>query len=132
MDDTSNHILLTEEETAALLQPHAHNKSIRAWLAKDRQQDPVIPFVLLQGEPYYRESDVVDFIIHALDPSARFVRVHNHLATEHRESSHRRRHADRRRGEAIQLQPGIERRRRDAMDRRLRGDVNRRSQATTQ
>jgi hypothetical protein len=126
-----NHTFLTMGEAAALLQPHIHSKFARDWLAYDRLKDPVLPFVIFHGEPYYRKLDVANFVVHVLNPSARFVRIHNHLVTESRKSSDRRRLDDRRRKEAIQLQPGIERRQRDQPDRRLRGDSNRRTQAVS-
>lgn len=127
-DMLNNHVLLTSDEVAALLQPHMHHKSALDWLANDRRKDPAILFVVLQGEPYYRESDVVDFISHVLNPSAHFIRVNNHLNTERRELRNRRRHGDRRGNESIELQPGIERRRQDLPDRRQCS--NRRDQAS--
>ncbi|MDO8892510.1 MAG: hypothetical protein Q7V00_11735 [Sulfurimicrobium sp.] len=130
-DPLNNHVLLTADEVAALLQPFMRNKSALDWLANDRLRTPAIPFFVLQEEIYYRESDVIDFVRHVLSPSAHFVHVHNHLIPERREPSDRRsRHGDRRRKEAIALQPGIERRRWGQPDRRLQGDLNRRAQVT--
>lgn len=128
MGDTSDHTLLTEQEAAALLHHYLRNKSALDWLANDRQRDPVVPFMLLQGEPYYREGDLIFFITHMLDPKARFVRVNNRLYADHRNLSERRRHAERRKPEAIHLQQGIERRRWRTQDRRLSGGLNRRTQ----
>lgn len=129
MGNTSDHTLLTEQEAAALLQPYVHNKSAMAWLAHDRQSDPVIPFMLLQGEPYYREGDLIFFVTHTLDPKARFIRVHNQLNIDHRNLSDRRGRSERRQHAMIHLQQGIERRRRDS--RRMRGESARRSQPAT-
>lgn len=129
MGDTSDHTLLTEQEAASLLHPYLHNKSAMDWLANDRQRDPVIPFLSLQGEPYYREGDLIFFITHMLDPKARFVRVNNRLYADHRNLSERRRNAERRQPEAIHLQQGIERRRWRKQDRRLSGGFNRRTQS---
>lgn len=126
MGDTSDHTLLTEQEAAALLQPFVHNKSAMDWLAHDRQHDPVIPFILLQGDPYYREGDLIFFITRMLDSKARFVRVDNQLRAERRNLSDRRRR-ERRRHAATYLQQGIERRRRADPDRRLSG-ISRRAQ----
>lgn len=132
MDATSNdQILLTEYEAALLLQPHMQNKSALDWLVNDRQNDSVLPYLVSQGKHCYRESDVVFFILHALNPSARFVRVHNHLVTQSRKLSDRRWQGGCRRKEAIQLRPGIERRRSEHPDRRLSGDPDRRAQAAT-
>lgn len=105
------HILLTEQEAAALLQPYVHNKSAMDCLANDRQRAPVIPFILLQRESYYRGRDLIFIITCMLDSKARFVRVNNQLYPDHRNLSKRRRNGERRRGEAIYLWQGIERRR---------------------
>lgn len=91
MGDTSDHILLTEGRAAVILQPHMRNKSGAHWLENDRRYDPVIPFHCLQGQPYYLESDLVNFIIKALNPAARFVRVRSQLLTDIRQVSERRR-----------------------------------------
>ena len=131
MGDTSDHTLLTEQEAAALLHPYLHNKSAMDWLANDRQLDPVIPFMLLQGEPYYREGDLIFFITHMLDSKARFVRVNNRLYADHRNLSERRRSVERRKHKAIHLRQGIERRRWGGLDRRLVGVFNRRTQLAT-
>ena len=132
MDTTSNgQILLTEYETALLLQPHIKNKSALDWLINDRQQDAILPYVISMGEPCYREADVVLFIRQALNPSARFVRVDNHLVTDTRKSSDRRLQGGSRRIEATHLSPGIERRRRDHPDRRMFAYPDRRAQVAT-
>lgn len=127
MDDTSDHILLTEQEAAALLQPYVHNKSALDWLANDRLRDPVIPFILLQGDSYYRESDLIFIISRMLDSKARFVRVNNRLYADHRNVPERR-SDERRKREIIFLRLGIERRQDDRFDRRLSAS-NRRTHA---
>lgn len=119
MGDTSDHTLLTEQEAAALLQPYVHNKSTLDWLANDRLRGPAIPFILLQGDPYYRESDLIFIITRMLDSKARFVRVNNRLYADHRNLSERRRNGERRKCEVVYLRQGIERRRRSDPDRRL-------------
>lgn len=124
----SGNNLLSEEEAVALLQPHLHNQSLASWLARDRQRDPVIHFVLIEGQPFYQEEDVVNFIKRLLAPSASFVHVHDHLINERRSKTDRRRQVDRRHAEWIRLQPGIERRHWGELDRRLRGELHRRSQ----
>ena len=127
MDDVTEHILLTEQEAAALLQPYMHNKSAMDWLAHDRQRDPVIPFFLLGKSPYYRERDLTLFITRMLDSKARFVRINHLLYLDHRNVSERRGNGERRRREAIHLRQGIERRRWTDLDRRLGGGMKRRS-----
>lgn len=128
MGDTPDHSLLTEQQAAALLQPYLHDKSAMDWLANDRQLDPVIPFMQLQGEPCYREGDLIFFITHMLDPKARFVRVNNWLYTDHRNLSERRRNGERRKSKAIHLQQGIERRHWGDLERRLSVGFDRRAQ----
>lgn len=128
MGDTSDHILLTEGRAAVILQPHMRNKSAAHWLENDRRYDPVIPFHYLQGQPYYLESDLVNFITKALNPAARFVRVRSQLLTDIRQVSERRRHSDRRISEGIVLSHLIERRDTDHFDRRLSGVLNRRTE----
>lgn len=127
MGNTSDHTLLTEQEAAALLQPYIHNKSAMDWLAHDRLRGPAIPFILLQGDPYYRESDLVFIITRMLDSEARFVRVNHRLYADHRNLSERRRDGKRRKREMIYLRQGIERRRWGDPDRRLSGGANRRA-----
>ena len=128
MGDTSDHSLLTAQEAAALLQPYMHKPAID-WLENDRKLAPVISFMMLQGEPYYREGDLIFFITHTLDPKAYFVRVNNRLYADHRSLSDRRRHGERRKREAIHLQQGIERRQWNGQDRRLSGNLGRRTQS---
>lgn len=129
MGDASDHSILTELEAATLLQPYMpNNKSAMDWLAHDRQSDPVIPFILLLEDPYYREGDLTLFITRMLDSKARFVRINHLLYPDHRKLSERRGTGERRKREAIQLRQGIERRRHwTDLDRRLSGDINRRS-----
>ena len=129
MVNASDNVLLTDEEAAALLQPHMYKESITAWLANDRRNIPAIPFITLRGEPYYREADLVFFITHMLNPQARFVRLHAQLHIDHRNVSERRGNGERRGSDAIHLRQGIERRRWDDADRRFRGDFDRRVQS---
>ena len=127
MSNKDDHILLTEQEAAALLQPHMHNKSAVHWLKNDRIHEPAIPFHLLQEQPYYLELDVLAFISRVLNPAARFVRVDNHVRTDNRKTSDRREHIDRRLNVKIVLAPGIERRRPGRDDRRSISNLDRRA-----
>lgn len=127
MGDTSGHALLSEQEAAALLQPYLHNKSAIDWLENDRQRDPVIPFILLQGNARYREGDLTLFITQMLDTKAHFVHANNHLYVDHRSLSERRSIGDRRMGHEIHLRQGIERRHWGDMDRRLGEGFERRA-----
>lgn len=126
-----NHILLTEQEAAAILQPHMRNKSALHWLENDRLHEPAIPFHFLQGQPYYLELDLLAFITRVLNPAARFVRIDNQLRTDNRSMSDRRKHADRRVNVAIVLSHGIERRRPGHADRRS-SRLDRRAQRASQ
>jgi len=98
------------------------------WLANDRQLDPVIPFMLLQEEPCYREGDLTFFIAHTLDTKVLFVRVNNQLYADHRNLSERCRNVERRKSEAIHFRQGIERRRWGDLERRLSVGFDRRAQ----
>jgi hypothetical protein len=126
MDATSEHILLTEPEAAIILQPHMPNKSAMQWLENDRRYDPVVPFHNLQGQPYYLESDLIAFITHALNPTARFVRVSNQLLTDSRSYSDRRIRTDRRVSGEVVLSHLVERRRASPIDRRAGKENDRR------
>ncbi|MHB1098298.1 MAG: hypothetical protein ACYCZR_01970 [Burkholderiales bacterium] len=117
-NNTSDHTLLTAQEAAALLQPYIPNKSALNWLAHDRLRGPIIPFILLQGEAYYREGDLIFIITRMLDSEARFVRVNNRLYADHR-NVHERRSDERRKRENVLLGLGIERRQEGKFDHRL-------------
>jgi hypothetical protein len=122
MDGTSDHHLLITQEAAALLQPYMRHKSALNWLVHDRQSNPVIPYILLQGDYFYRERDLASFITRTLDAKARFVRI-NHLL----QADHRKLPEHRRRTKTIDLQQGIERRKEsDSNRRRRRTDSDRR------
>lgn len=128
MSDKTDHILLTEHEAAAILQPHMRNKSALHWLENDRLHEPAIPFHFLQGQPYYLELDLLAFVTRVLNPAARFVRIDNHLRTDNRSTSDRRKHADRRMNAEIVLSHGIERRHPGHSDRRSSSGRDRRAQ----
>jgi len=69
MSETSEHFFLTLQEAATFLQPHMPGKSVKAWLARDRQRDPIIPFLLVWGQPYYLESDLEIFVTRFVQPN---------------------------------------------------------------
>lgn len=126
MDGTSDHHLLITQEAAALLQPYMRQKSALNWLVHDRQSSPVIPYVLLQGDYYYRERDLASFITRTLDAKARFVRINHLLQADHRALPERRRKHERRRTKTIGLQQGIERRQDPDLNRRQSTENDRR------
>ena len=127
MSDKTDHILLTGQEAAAMLQPHMRNKSAAHWLETDRLQEPAIPFHFLQGQPYYLELDLFAFITRLLNPAARFVRIDNRLRTDNRKTPDRRIRVDRRKNVEIVLSHGIERRHSSHADRRHSNHADRRA-----
>ncbi|MES2406501.1 MAG: hypothetical protein V4528_04170 [Pseudomonadota bacterium] len=127
MDGITDHNLLITQEAAALLQPYMRHQSAMNWLVHDRQRSPVIPFILLQGDYYYRERDLISFITHTLDAKARFIRINHLLHADHRKSPERRRKNERRKTKMITLKPGIERRQARNPDRRQSTDMDRRT-----
>ncbi|MGA8862414.1 MAG: EAL domain-containing protein [Gallionella sp.] len=124
MSETSVHPLLSEQEAAAFLQPYMPGKSAAAWLAHDRQRDPIVSYYMVQGRPYYRESDLQNFVTRTLNTSARFVRLNNRLVKERRNRVERRRVGDLGLKAGGALKHGIKRRRRDDLKLRLPEDVD--------
>ena len=120
-------MLLTEQDAAALLQPHMRNKSALDWLAYDRRLNPAIPFLRHNNEIYYPAADVVAFITRLMNPSARFVRMGQRLITEQRRLSDRRQRRERRHMSPAELKNGAERRLWGDLDRRLWGELSRRT-----
>ncbi|MEO6145513.1 MAG: hypothetical protein ABIT70_00390 [Sulfuriferula sp.] len=126
MDGTSDHHLLITQEAATLLQPYMRHKSALNWLVHDRQSSPVIPYILLQGDYYYRERDLASFITRTLDAKARFIRINHLLQADHRKLPDHRRMNERRRTKTMGLQQGIERRQAPDSNRRQSTDSDRR------
>jgi diguanylate cyclase (GGDEF)-like protein/PAS domain S-box-containing protein len=124
--ETSDHLLLSEQEAAAFLQPHMPSKSVKNWLAYDRQSDPIIPFFLIHGQPCYLESDLENFVTHTLKASARFIRLNNRLHPERRNLQDRRRHGNQRPLGGGDLKHGVKRRRRSDLGLRLHTDLEQR------
>ncbi len=124
MTEPPVHALLSEQEAAAFLQPYMPGKSVAAWLVHDRQRDPIVSFYMVQGRPYYRESDLQNFVTRTLNTSARFVRLNNRLVKERRNRVERRRPGDAGLNAGGALKHGIKRRRRDDLKLRLPEDVD--------
>lgn len=113
--ETSDQVLMSEQEAAAFLQPHMPSKSVKAWLTHDRLSDPIIPFLQVQGKPCYLDSDLEKFVTHTLKKSARYIRLNNRLYPD------RRNLLDRRRNDShISLDPGVSL---HGIKRRRRGDL---------
>jgi diguanylate cyclase (GGDEF)-like protein/PAS domain S-box-containing protein len=125
--ETSDHLLLTEQEAAAFLQPHMPSKSVKTWLVHDRQSDPIIPFFLIQGQPCYLESDLEKFVTHTLKTSARFIRLNNSLYPDRRNLLDRRKQVSHRPLGGGDLKYGIKRRRRGDLGLRLHTDLEQRA-----
>ncbi|MGC2047725.1 MAG: EAL domain-containing protein [Gallionella sp.] len=121
--EASDHLLLTEQETVAFLQPHMPSKSVKVWLTHDRLSDPIIPFLLVQGKPCYLESDLEKFVIHTLRESARYIRLNNRLYPDRRYLQDRRRHGNYRSPDPGVSLHGIKRRRRGDLGLRLHSDL---------
>ena len=124
MTETSDQPLLSEQEAAAFLQPYMPGKSVSAWLVHDRQRDPIVSYYMVQGRPYYRESDLQKFVTRTLNTSARFVRLNNRLTKERRNRVERRRPGDEGLNAGGALKHVIKRRRRDDLKLRLPEDVD--------
>ena len=120
-------ILLTEQDAAALLQPHMRNKNALDWLAYDRRLNPAIPFLRRNDEIYYPAADVVAFITRLMNPSARFVRMGQRLIPEQRRLPDRRQQVERRHMGTAGLEQSTERRLWGDLDRRLWGELSRRT-----
>ncbi len=127
MNVPPEHSLLTVQEAAVFLQPHIPSKSVNAWLAHDRQHDPIIPFFLVRGQPCYLESDLANFVSRRLNTSARFIRLDNRLHLERRISPERRKQGDRRPLTEGTSPQGIKRRRWDDLGLRLHAGLERRA-----
>ena len=125
-NDLFDQLLVTEQEAAVLLQPHMRNKNALDWLAYDRRLEPAIPFVRRNNGIHYREADLIAFITHLLNPSARFVHIGQRLISEQRRLPDRRHRIERRMG-MVELEHGIERRLWGDLDRRLWGELSRRT-----
>lgn len=124
---TSNGKLLNETDAAEFLQPFLLHKNAGQWLASDRQQNPVISFLLINGQPYYAQDDLLEFIDRLIKPARMYFINGVPAGIDRRSTEDRRSGIDRRATAEIQLQSNIERRHHVRPDRRLRGDLDRRS-----
>jgi diguanylate cyclase (GGDEF)-like protein/PAS domain S-box-containing protein len=127
MSEFPVHPLLTEQEAIAFLQPYMPNKSVNSWLANDRHHDPIIPFLLVQGQPCYMESDLENFVMRTLSISARFIRLNNRLTIDRRKSPERRKNADNTPTGNETSQKVIKLRRREDLGLRMHTDLERRA-----
>lgn len=119
--------LLDEAQAAEFLQPFLLHKNSAQWLASDRQQNPVISFILIAGKPYYAQDDLLEFIDRLIKPAKMYFINGVPAGIDRRAGDERRSHSDRREHAEIQLQSNVERRRYERPDRRLRGEMDRRS-----
>jgi hypothetical protein len=120
MSSTTGEKIVNAAQAAALLQPHMPTKNAVAWLENDRAHEPVIAFARMNGEFMYRETDLLAFIGHFMEPSP------IHRNQERREANNRRAGVERRIALETYLRQGVERRSHSALDRRLRGGIDRR------
>ncbi len=118
--------LLSEQEAAEFLQPFLLHKNAAEWLRSDRNSDPVISFMLIEGKAHYAQNDLLEFIEQLIQPAQMYFVNGVPAGIERREGKERRASLDRRFHAEIQLQPGVERRSYTKPDRRLRGPLDRR------
>lgn len=121
--------LLTESEAAEFLQPFLLHKNAVQWLASDRQQNPVISFLLINGQPHYVQDDLLEFIDRLIKPAKMYFVDGVPAGIDRRNGQDRRNGTDRRASAERQLQANIERRSFERPDRRLRGGLDRRGTA---
>jgi len=121
--------LLTESQAAEFLQPFLLHKNAAQWLASDRQQNPVISFLLINGQPHYAQDDLLEFIDRLIKPAKMYFVNGVPAGIDRRSGQDRRDGTDRRANSERQLQANVERRRFERPDRRLRGDLDRRGTA---
>lgn len=127
MSANSQAKLLDEAQAAEFLQPFLLHKNSAQWLASDRQQNPVISFILIAGKPYYAQDDLLEFIDRLIKPAKMYFINGVPAGIDRRAGDERRNQNDRRAHAEIQLQSNVERRRYERPDRRLRGEMDRRS-----
>lgn len=127
MSANSQAKLLDEAQAAEFLQPFLLHKNSAQWLASDRQQNPVISFILIAGKPYYAQDDLLEFIDRLIKPAKMYFINGVPAGIDRRAGDERRSQSDRRAHAEIQLQSNVERRRYERPDRRLRGEMDRRS-----
>lgn len=127
MSANSQAKLLDEAQAAEFLQPFLLHKNSAQWLASDRQQNPVISFILIAGKPYYAQDDLLEFIDRLIKPAKMYFINGVPAGIDRRAGDERRSQNDRREHAEIQLQSNVERRRYERPDRRLRGEMDRRS-----
>jgi hypothetical protein len=91
MSSPSGEKFMTAAQAATLLQPHMPTKNAVAWLENDRAHEPVIAFTKRDGDILYRETDLLAFIEHFMEPSP------IHRVQEKRDGKDRRAGVERRR-----------------------------------
>jgi len=123
--EASAQVLLKEQDAADFLQPHMNGKSVKFWLINDRQHDPIIPFILVQGEPCYLKSDLEVFLKHTLNKSSRLSQTNNQYNTDRRNLHERRNKGENKPRIGNSLLRGYKRRRRDDLGFHMHADAER-------
>ena len=124
--------LLTPREAASLLQPHLPNGDVAQWLEHDRQTAlSRVPFVSANNETKYWLSDITWFAFKFLKAVPQFYELPSDILVERRSPLARRSGVEKRKqspGSAppASSPPVVERRTKDDIDRRLRGEIDRR------
>ena len=132
MDMSTQPKMLSLEQTIGFLQRFMPNRNAAEWLEKDRQHQPVLPFVQLGAEVRYLEDDVIWFVRKLVWRPAIRGNASRRAEAERREyPMDRRIHLDRRHNRRA-ARNDLDRRfavrpdRRSDLDRRIRGWVDRR------
>jgi len=120
-----NETYFTVHAAAAFLQPFIPRKNAKAWLIKDAQHTPLIPFLDIDGEILYRWTDLLHVAVNVLGASINTIQSPVPGIIERRGGEERSCHDQRLRGE-ITLASGIERRRHVTGDRRRSNHGDRR------
>jgi hypothetical protein len=99
-------------EAGRVLQRYMPAKDALQWLEKDRERDPLLQYEVLNGQAFYRPTDLQHFVVQHIYPHAQ---IDFGLR---RAGEDRRVHVDRRRNPLRVLGPLVERRHYDRPDRR--------------
>lgn len=128
MDDA---LLLSLRETAGLLGRVMRGRDALAWLEADRRHDPVLPWLMRDGEVFYRAEAVLR-LVRLLDATAALRTGRVRRSGLDRRRGHDRRQQGERRARWREASRWVDRRlglrpdRRSDLDRRIRGWLDRR------
>ena len=126
--------LLKLMQAGALLQRHLPERDAIAWLETDRKNDPTIPFIESEGQFFYSENDLVTFLSHFANNLIIRCNPDRRINASKRATSSERRNDIERRKQTLGGVPDyfdrrfmLRQERRGDINRRLLGDMDRRS-----